>query len=77
MPAQSGPASPVPTYRAYLLDPSGKTLWGEWIEAEDQASAERAAHAMCDAGVPIVELWKGDKRVAELPCDIPEKPKGD
>jgi hypothetical protein len=59
------------TYRAYLLDPSGKITWGEWIEAADQAEAEAKAHAMCDKGTPAVELWLGDRRIAELPCDKP------
>ncbi|HEY8571296.1 hypothetical protein [Phenylobacterium sp.] len=65
----------MPTYRAYLLDPAGKIRWGEWIEAADQAEAEKLAHAMCDAGTPTVELWRGAERVAELPCDTTERPK--
>lgn len=59
----------MPTYRAYLLDPAGKIVWGEWIEAADQAEAEVKAHALCNGGTPKVELWKGAQRIAELPCD--------
>jgi hypothetical protein len=58
----------MPTYRAYLLTPMGKITRGEWIQAADQAEAEAKAQALCDPGVPRVELWLGSKRVAELPC---------
>jgi hypothetical protein len=59
----------VPTYRAYLLDPDGRIRWGEWIEAADQAEAERLAQAMCDAGTPTIELWQGRELLGELPCE--------
>jgi hypothetical protein len=57
------------TYRAYLLDDSGKITWGEWIEAADLEEAEAKAHELCSEGSPTVELWQGKDLVAELPCD--------
>jgi hypothetical protein len=57
------------TYRAYLLDPAGKITWGEWIEAASQGEAERKAHELCKPGTPVVELWQGPNRLAELPCN--------
>ena len=63
-------------YRAYLLDKKGKIVWGDWIEAADQRDAEAKAHALCKEGTPLVELWKGNQRIAELPCDMPLPPLG-
>jgi hypothetical protein len=59
----------MPVYRAYLLNPAGRIIWGDWIEARDQEDAEAKAHALCTEGTPMVELWQGTHRVAELPCD--------
>jgi hypothetical protein len=59
----------MPTFRAYLRNPAGRITWGEWIEAKDQAEAERLAHALCSDGAPTVELWQGKHFVAELPCE--------
>ena len=56
------------TYRAYLLDPAGRIVWGEWIEARDQAEAEALAHELCEDGRPTVELWQGSAKLAELRC---------
>ncbi|MDP3495979.1 MAG: hypothetical protein Q8R82_22945 [Hyphomonadaceae bacterium] len=56
------------TFRAYVLDPSGHIVWGKWIEADDQAEAERQAHKLCDQGNPTVELWQGSRQLAEIPC---------
>jgi hypothetical protein len=66
---RSGCDVAMPTFRAYLLNPAGKIVRGEWLDAADQAEAERLAHALCCAGTPKVELWKGAQRLAELPCD--------
>ncbi|HEY3814856.1 MAG TPA: hypothetical protein VGL66_16685 [Caulobacteraceae bacterium] len=59
----------MPAYRAYLLNAAGKIIWGDWIEATDQKEAEAKAHALCNEGTPVVELWQGARRLAELPCD--------
>jgi hypothetical protein len=59
----------MPTYRAYLLNPAGRITWGDWIEADDQQEAEAKAHALCSEGSPMVELWQGAERLAEIPCD--------
>ena len=61
----------MPTYRAYLLDKSGKITWGEWVEAADQDEAVAMAHKLCEEGTPTVELWLGSKPVAEIPCASP------
>ena len=63
-----GRETPMQTFRAYLLNPAGKIVWADWIEAHDQAEAEALAHKLCKAGTPTVELWKGARLVAELPC---------
>ena len=55
-------------YRAYKLDPAGRIVAGEWLEAEDDLAARAAAHALCDEATPSVELWQGARRVAVLPC---------
>jgi hypothetical protein len=60
--------STMATYRAYLVNPAGKIVWGEWIESDDLKTAKAKAHALCSDGIPTVELWQGTKRVAELPC---------
>jgi hypothetical protein len=59
----------MPVYRAYLLNAAGKITWGDWIEAANQQDAESKAHALCGGGAPMVELWQGTRRLAELPCD--------
>ena len=56
------------TYRAYLLDKNNKIVWGDWIEAASEEEAMVKAHALCKEGTPMVELWKGARQVAELPC---------
>ena len=61
------------TFRAYLLNPAGKIVWGDWIEAADQAQAEAKARELCKEGAPHVELWQGREMLADVPCD-PTKP---
>jgi hypothetical protein len=56
------------TYRAYLLDADDKIVWGDWIEADSEEEAIAKAHTLCKEGSPMVELWKGDRPVAKLPC---------
>jgi hypothetical protein len=58
----------MPTYRAYLLNAQGNIVWGDWIEAANEAEAKRKAHTLCRDGLPVVELWQGAHHVAELPC---------
>jgi hypothetical protein len=56
------------TYRAYLLDAKGSIIWGDWIEAASEEEALAKAHALCRQGAPTVELWKGARHVADIPC---------
>lgn len=58
----------MPTYRAYLLNPAGKIVWGDWVEAPDQKAAEAKAATLCDGGTPTVELWQGARKLADLDC---------
>ncbi len=64
--AHRGPT--LQTFRAYLLDRHGKIVWGDWIEAATEADAVAKAHALCKDGTPMVELWKGDRHLADIPC---------
>lgn len=57
------------TFRAYMLNPAGKIVWADWIEAADLSEAEAKAHALCRDGAPTVELWEGSRRVSDIPCD--------
>lgn len=56
------------TYRAYLLNAEGKIIWADWLEAPSEEVALEKAHALCNEGTPTVELWQGERRLAELPC---------
>jgi hypothetical protein len=56
-------------YRVYKLNPAGRIVSGEWIEAADERTARIMAHAMCDEGTPTVELWRGAQRITVLPCE--------
>ena len=56
------------TFRAYLLDVNGKIVWGDWVEAATEQEAMIKAHALCKEGTPTVELWKGARHIAEIPC---------
>lgn len=55
-------------YRAYKLNPAGRIVSGEWIEAATEREALLRAEALCDEGAPQVELWQGARRLAVLPC---------
>lgn len=57
-------------YRVYKLNPAGRIVSGEWVEAETDDAAREAAHALCDHATPSVELWLGARRIALLPCDV-------
>ena len=55
-------------YRVYKLNPAGRIVSGDWIEADSETQALAQAAALCCEGVPQVELWQGAKRLAVLPC---------
>ncbi|MDB5445398.1 MAG: hypothetical protein JWQ97_715 [Phenylobacterium sp.] len=55
-------------YRVYKLNPAGRIVSGEWIEAATESEARRMAHALCDETTPSVELWQGARQLAVLPC---------
>ena len=61
------------TFRAYLLDPAGKIVWGDWLEAASLEEAEARARELCRTGTPAVELWQGPRPISEVPCD-PDEP---
>ena len=54
-------------YRVYKLNPAGRIVSGQWIEADNETEACIRAQALCDAGAPQVELWQGARRLAVLP----------
>lgn len=56
------------SYRVYRLDPAGRIVTGEWVEASDDTAARAAAHEFCNEATPTVELWQGKRFVAQLPC---------
>lgn len=54
----------MPSYRLYRLDRAGKIITAEWVEADDDASAEQHAR---DSGVPeTLELWDRTRLVAKV-----------
>ena len=55
-------------YRVYKLNPAGRIVSGQWIEADDETEACMRAQALCDQGAPQVELWQGARQLATLPC---------
>ncbi len=61
----------MPSYRIYKLNPAGRIVSGEWIEAATDEQAQVLAHEHCDHATPSVELWDGPRRVAVLPCEDP------
>jgi hypothetical protein len=56
-------------YRVYKLNPAGRIVSGEWIEADNEPHARAQAQDLCGHGTPSVELWQGVRRIAVLPCD--------
>ena len=53
------------SYRLYGLDGVRKVASGEWIEADDDASAIEAAKTMMDGHE--CELWQGKRMIARIP----------
>jgi hypothetical protein len=54
-------------YRLYRLDGAGKISGAEWLEAADDADAERLARDRNSDGV--VELWDRNRLVARIELD--------
>jgi len=54
----------VTDYRLYGLDGVNKVASGEWIEADDDATAIELAKTMMDWH--DCELWNGSRRVARI-----------
>ena len=67
--------SPLPTFRAYLLNTEGRITWGDWIEADTESEALEKAKALCREGVPTVEVWQGTRKVGEDHCHPEPEPK--
>jgi hypothetical protein len=59
-------------FRVYKLNPGGRIMSGDWIEAATEREARLKAHALCDRGAPTVELWRGAQRLAVLARDDPK-----
>jgi hypothetical protein len=59
------------SYRLYRLDRLGKVKQGEWIEASDDAEAQRLAREFCGLEFPAIEVWQGRRLVATVHCDDP------
>lgn len=60
------------SYRVYMLNPAGRIVTGEWIEAPDDEAAKSLAHKFCNGTTPTVELWQGTRCVAVMPCSEEE-----
>lgn len=54
----------MPRYRHYRLDKSGRIVGAEWIEASDDADAERQIRSR--ALRIQSEIWQGERFVALL-----------
>lgn len=54
----------LPSYRLYRVDGTGKITSAEWIEAADDAGAERLVREQIPDG--IAEIWERDRLVARL-----------
>jgi hypothetical protein len=54
----------VAAYRLYHIDGAGSFAAAEWVEAEDDAAAVRAAHAMKKS--VACELWQGSRLIARI-----------
>ena len=64
----------MPTYRAYRLDEGHRIVTGEWVEADNDAEAVKAAEEMCDPEVPYVEVWQAKRLVEDIDCEDVEAP---
>ncbi len=57
----------LPSYRLYRLDGAGKITTAEWIDADSDEQAVRAAEASCTTGK--FELWDRRRLVARISKD--------
>src|SRR5689334_2633388 len=55
-------------YRVYRLDGSGQISRAEWIEADDDDTAERKARDLEDSCVTC-EIWQRERLVASFRCN--------
>jgi len=53
------------TFRAYLLDASGKITWGDWIEAANENEAFARAKELRRDDSRYVEIWLGARKIGE------------
>jgi len=64
----------MPTYRAYRVDRRKHIQAAAWIEApDDEAAKAEAKDELCEDGAPLVEVWRGARKVDEVPCDDDER----
>ena len=54
----------MPSYRLYRVDGAGKITSAEWIQAADDAEAERLAREQVPEG--MAEVWLRDRLVVRL-----------
>ena len=64
LPLQLRGVGVLANYRLYRLDGAGKISSAEWLEAADDAAAERQARDGKPEGV--VELWDRNRLVARI-----------
>ena len=57
------------SYRLYCLDPQGKIMAAEWVEAEDDAAALAASRAL--AKPPDCELWLRNRMIDRIEATLP------
>ena len=60
-----GGDAPLPSYRLYRLDGAGKIMGADWIEAEDDEQAVRAARSLADGA--RYELWDRQRLISTPP----------
>ena len=54
----------MPSYRLYRVDGAGNITGAEWIQAADDAEAERLAREQVTEG--MAEVWLRDRLVVRL-----------
>jgi hypothetical protein len=54
----------LPSYRLYRVDGAGNITGAEWIQAADDAEAERLAREQVTEG--MAEVWLRDRLVVRL-----------
>lgn len=56
------------TFRAYVLDQTGRIAQGEWIEAANEEEALSKARELCRDDSSSIELWLGARKLGQDPC---------